>query len=144
MSAIRTTQLHVSTSDQPGQLAAVLDAAGGNGVNILAYVGYGFGDGTARVLIVTEDNAKVGAALSDAGFEFAEKEVVVVRESDTVGKGAGLARKIADAGVNLTRAYASAPGGEYITAHNRQDLIAAFRKTLGCPMMSALPHGTLR
>ncbi|HYJ58844.1 MAG TPA: hypothetical protein VEW64_05760, partial [Methyloceanibacter sp.] len=30
-------------------------------------------------------------------------------------------------------------GGLYITAENRQDLIEAFEKTLGCPMMSALP-----
>ena len=29
--------------------------------------------------------------------------------------------------------------GLYITAENRQDLIEAFEKTLGCPMMSALP-----
>ncbi len=31
-------------------------------------------------------------------------------------------------------------GGLYITAENRQDLIEAFEKTLGCPMMSALPR----
>ena len=30
-------------------------------------------------------------------------------------------------------------GGLYITAENRQDLIEAFQKTLGCPMMSAIP-----
>jgi Ca-activated chloride channel family protein len=29
-------------------------------------------------------------------------------------------------------------GGLYITAHNRQDLVEAFRKTLGCPMMSSV------
>ena len=29
--------------------------------------------------------------------------------------------------------------GLYITAENRQDLIEGFEKTLGCPMMSALP-----
>lgn len=29
-------------------------------------------------------------------------------------------------------------GGLYITAENRQDLIDAFEKTLGCPMMSAI------
>jgi Ca-activated chloride channel family protein len=29
-------------------------------------------------------------------------------------------------------------GGLYITAENRQDLIEAFEKTLGCPMMSAV------
>jgi Ca-activated chloride channel family protein len=29
-------------------------------------------------------------------------------------------------------------GGLFITAQNRQDLIEAFEKTLGCPMMSAI------
>ncbi len=43
-----------------------------------------------------------------------------------------------------TKCLAEETGGEYITANNRQDLIHAFRKTLGCPMMSALPNGTLR
>jgi Ca-activated chloride channel family protein len=43
-----------------------------------------------------------------------------------------------------TKCLAEETGGYYITADNRQDLIDAFRKTLGCPMMSALPHGVLR
>jgi Ca-activated chloride channel homolog len=34
---------------------------------------------------------------------------------------------------------AAETGGLYITAKNRQDLIEAFEKTLGCPMMSAVP-----
>jgi Ca-activated chloride channel family protein len=28
-------------------------------------------------------------------------------------------------------------GGLYITAENRQDLVQAFERTLGCPMLSA-------
>jgi Ca-activated chloride channel family protein len=41
------------------------------------------------------------------------------------------------------KCLAEQTGGLYITAENRQDLIEAFEKTLGCPMMSALsplPH----
>jgi Ca-activated chloride channel family protein len=37
------------------------------------------------------------------------------------------------------KCLAEETGGLYITAENRQDLIEAFQKTLGCPMMSALP-----
>ena len=37
------------------------------------------------------------------------------------------------------KCLAEVTGGLYITAQNRQDLIAAFEKTLGCPMMSAIP-----
>ncbi len=34
------------------------------------------------------------------------------------------------------KCLAEETGGHYITAQNREDLIEAFRKTLGCPMMS--------
>jgi Ca-activated chloride channel homolog len=37
------------------------------------------------------------------------------------------------------KCLAEETGGLYITAENRRDLIEAFQKTLGCPMMSALP-----
>lgn len=43
-----------------------------------------------------------------------------------------------------TKCLAEETGGLYITANNRQDLIEAFRKTLGCPMMSAVPSGIAR
>jgi Ca-activated chloride channel homolog len=36
-----------------------------------------------------------------------------------------------------TKCLAEETGGLYITAENRDDLIKAFEKTLGCPMMSA-------
>ena len=36
------------------------------------------------------------------------------------------------------KCLAEETGGLYITAENRQDLVEAFEKTLGCPMMSAL------
>jgi Ca-activated chloride channel family protein len=37
------------------------------------------------------------------------------------------------------KCLAEETGGIYITAENREDLVQAFEKTLGCPMMSALP-----
>ena len=40
------------------------------------------------------------------------------------------------------KCLAEQTGGLYITAENRQDLVKAFEKTLGCPMMSAV--GTRR
>jgi len=39
------------------------------------------------------------------------------------------------------KCLAEETGGLYITAQNREDLIKAFEKTLGCPMMSAIPSG---
>jgi Ca-activated chloride channel family protein len=40
------------------------------------------------------------------------------------------------------KCLAEETGGLYITAENRQDLIEAFEKTLGCPMMSAVSGAT--
>jgi Ca-activated chloride channel homolog len=39
------------------------------------------------------------------------------------------------------KCLAEETGGLYITAENRQDLVEAFEKTLGCPMMSAVGDG---
>ena len=36
------------------------------------------------------------------------------------------------------KCLAEETGGRYITAENRQDLVKAFEKTLGCPMMSGI------
>jgi Ca-activated chloride channel family protein len=36
------------------------------------------------------------------------------------------------------KCLAEETGGLYVTAENRQDLVEAFEKTLGCPMMSAV------
>ena len=38
------------------------------------------------------------------------------------------------------RCLAEESGGQYIEAENREELVAAFEKTLGCPMMSQLPQ----
>jgi Ca-activated chloride channel homolog len=42
------------------------------------------------------------------------------------------------------KCLAEETGGLYITANNRQDLIEAFQKTLGCPMMSSAGGLSLR
>jgi len=48
-------------------------------------------------------------------------------------------------GIHDTKCLAEGTGGLYITAQNRQDLIEAFEKTLGCPMMSEVGEsGSLR
>ena len=37
------------------------------------------------------------------------------------------------------RCLAEETGGLYVTAESQEDLVEAFERTLGCPMMSALP-----
>ena len=116
MQVTKTTQLITSMPDEVGQLAEVLSKVADVGVNILAYAGY-VEDGRGVVMLVTEDNSKVVSVLSSAGLSVEERPVVVARDKDVVGEGATLGRKIADAGVNLLGAYATAAGGEYITVY---------------------------
>jgi hypothetical protein len=44
-----------------------------------------------------------------------------------------------NAGIDV-RCLAEATGGQYIQTSNQEELVEAFQKTLGCPMMSRLVH----
>jgi hypothetical protein len=119
----QTTQIHVPTPDQVGQLARVLGIVKEAGVNILAYAGYKQGDG-GHILLVTEDNDRIAGLLKDDGFEVHVQRAVLVIQKDEVGCSAEMARKIAAAGINLTGAYATAAAGDYLTIYQAEDLDA--------------------
>jgi hypothetical protein len=99
------TDLTVYLDDRPGQLAAVGNAMGEAGVNIDG--GFGLvvgGQGIMHVLVSDGDAGH--RALSDAGFEVRESnDEHVVRLEDRPGALGELARRFADAGVNLTVFY---------------------------------------
>lgn len=100
--------LTVTLEDRPGEFARLTEALGNAGVNIegLCAVTSG-GNGTIHVLV--EDAAAARAALEGAGLRIdAEAEAIVLDVSagvDRPGTAAGLAKTIADAGVNVQVAY---------------------------------------
>jgi len=121
MQADKNTQIMIKAPDQVGELAKILTIVGDAGVNILAWAGY-VQNGNGFVMLVTEDNAKIISLLRDAGYSISEQPVVVVREKDTVGRGRDIAKRVAEAGINVTQAYATAAGGEYITVFEAADI----------------------
>lgn len=99
------TDLAVTVEDHPGVLAGLGEAAGAAGVNLLGVSGVGGGPGSVVHLLVDDADA-ARAALAAAGFDQVEtREVVLVDIEDRPGALGELARRIADAGVNVDLVY---------------------------------------
>lgn len=123
------TDLSVSVSDEPGGLATAAEALGAAGVNIEGVAGLG-GGGTGHIHLLVEDAAAARSALEGAGLKIdGEREAVVVDVSgeDRPGALGELARKAADAGVNLAACYAATRSRLVLVA----DDAAALRKAVG-------------
>lgn len=99
--------LTIQTEDRPGTLAAVGEALGNAGVNIEGLCGFvARGQGTVHFLVA--DEAAARAALEGAGISIAaERDVIVADMSgqDRPGSMGAMARKVADAGVNVELIY---------------------------------------
>jgi hypothetical protein len=97
--------LAVELADRPGTLAAMGEALGKAGVNIEGLCGVPVG-GKAVVHILVEDAAAARRALQQAGMSVVgEQDVVVLTLQDRPGALGAAARKIADAGANVTLVY---------------------------------------
>lgn len=99
------TDLTVVLPDRPGALAELGERLGAAGVNIggvcCAVQG---GQGPAHVLVEDPEGAR--AALSDTPFDVgAEREVLVTDVEDRPGVLGEVARRVADAGVNIEVVY---------------------------------------
>jgi hypothetical protein len=66
---------------------------------------YGLGDGTNGIILVgSDDEAGLQAAIADAGLSATPFEIVVTEIDNRPGTGAALFRRLADAGVDLRAA----------------------------------------
>ena len=103
------TDLLLYLEDQPGELARLGEVLGKAGVNIdglcaLSSVG-GHGQGEVHVLINGEA-APAFTALTEAQFDIAaEQEVLVIKLEDRPGALGEVARRLGDAGVNITSCF---------------------------------------
>jgi len=109
--AAMAKDLSVVLDDRPGELARLGEATGGAGVNIEGVCCLATGGGTATVHILVEDVMATRSALQNAGMEVSdERDVIVVDVEDRPGTMAQVARKLADAGVNIELAYTTFGG----------------------------------
>jgi hypothetical protein len=102
--------LAVTLENRPGTVAELGETTGRAGINIEGMSGEARG-GSAVLHILVEDAAATREALSGAGFEVGEeRDVVVVEVEDRPGTLGQVARKLADAGVNVDLAYSTFGG----------------------------------
>lgn len=99
--------LAIVLEDRPGTLAAVGEALGAAGVNIEGLCGFGSG-GQGMLHLLVADEAAARAALEAAGIAIAAERDVIVMDmagQDRPGSMGAMARKVADAGVNVELSY---------------------------------------
>lgn len=99
------TEIVVETADEPGMLAGVGELFGERGVNITA--GAAFTHGGRGFLHFVVDDADQGVGiLKEAGYEIIQvREVLLVSLDDRPGELGRFARRLSDAGVNITSFY---------------------------------------
>jgi hypothetical protein len=103
-----SVDLTVHLQDEPGTLAAMGEALGAAHVNIEGICGFRCGDaGQVHILIENPDSAR--RALKSAGFKVEQVREVIVKDIvDRPGELGGIARRLAEAGINLELLYLTA------------------------------------
>jgi hypothetical protein len=119
------TDLTVILEDRPGELARLGEVTGQAGVNILGMCALtGEGKGYIHLLVADEKASDARSALEQAGMGVADaREVLVVDIEDRPGTLGEMARRFADAGVNIELAYTTFGGVKLVIATD--DLEAA-------------------
>lgn len=92
-------------------LSEVTTAIAGAKVNITAICAYGM-EGSAYFMLTTNSNAKAKKALAPLGVAIEEKDVIEVEVSDKPGELQKVAKKIADAGIDIEYMYGTAGSGK--------------------------------
>jgi len=114
------TDLTIVLEDRPGELARVGEVLGGAGINIEG-VAASVDGGRGIVHLLVEDAAGARAALADQGIEVAGEAEALVMDlpADEPGTLGQMARKVADAGINLQVVYlATGNRGVAVTSDN--------------------------
>ncbi len=116
------TDLTISVDDRPGELARIGEALGGAGVNIEAVCGFGM-EGSGIIHVCVEDAATARQSLDAAGLKVEGEADAILTEpvpgSDDPGTLGAMARRIADAGINVKVLYlATRSRGVIVTDDN--------------------------
>lgn len=107
-------QLSFTLPNKVGQLSAVGELIGAANVNIDAILATESGSG-AEFRLITGKNAKAKKALATLGVEIREEDVICIRMPNKAGRLRKIAKKLAEAAVNVNRAWATSSGGKSAT-----------------------------
>jgi hypothetical protein len=102
---VMATDFTVILDDQPGELARLGEVAGAAGVNLDGFAAFtGEGKGVVHVLVADESLGALRDGVAD------EREVFVVNVANEPGALGEMARRLADANVNVDLAYTTFGG----------------------------------
>jgi len=112
--ARKVKEISFSISNRVGRLSEVTTAIAGAKVNITAICAYGM-ENNAFFMLTTNSNAKAKKALASLGMAIEEKDVVEVEMPNKPGELQKVAKKIADADIDIEYMYATARVGKTAT-----------------------------
>jgi hypothetical protein len=124
------TEFTVHLANRPGMLATLAEQVASAGINIEALAAFG-GDESGIVRLMVDDALTTRSVLTRAGMRFEEREVLTTTLPHRPGAMASMARRLADAGVNIDALYllrSSAEGLEFAVA---VDEVSTAREQLG-------------
>ncbi len=102
------TEIVIETTDRPGVIAAIGELFGARRINIRAAAAFTH-EGRGLLHFVVDDADGAIAALKPAGWNvIQQREVLAVSLDDRPGELGRYARRLADAGVNISALYMAA------------------------------------
>ena len=123
----------VDLKHRPGELAKVTEAIAQKGIDITSFSGVTCGD-SGSLALVTNDEIGTRKALLDAGYRARELELVSASIGQQPGSLAAVARKLADAGVNIEAAMPTGMSGGNVTIAFATDQPAKAKGILSEPV----------
>ena len=112
--ARKAKEISFTMPNKAGLLSEVSRAISGASVNITAICAYVMGD-IAYFMLTTASNVKAKKALEPLGVAIEERDVVEVELLNRPGELQKVAKRIADAGIDIEYMYATAGAGKSTT-----------------------------
>jgi hypothetical protein len=109
----KVKEIRLSMPNRVGLLSEVTTAVAKAKVNVNAICAYAL-ENTAFFNLITGSNAKAKKALAPLGFGIEEKDVILVELPNKPGELQKVAKKIADAGIDIDFMYATTAGGKAV------------------------------
>lgn len=120
----------IELENRPGELARLAEAIGERGINITAIGAVGSGKG-GGIALLTNDESGTREALKTAGITVKEIGLVSVSLEHRAGTLAEVARKLADAGVNIDILLPTGMSGSNVTIALGVDDLEAAQRIIG-------------
>ncbi len=112
--AKRVKQLSFMMPDRAGLLSEITTVLAAAKVNVSALCAYGM-QGEANFMLTTDSNAKAKKALASLAVEINENDVFAVDMSNKPGELQKVAKRLADAGINIIYMYGTTGTGRVAT-----------------------------